>query len=107
MIKQGFLRKKYGPDKVYSVWCLWLAGVSISLISARVALRKGQVRTIVENSDYADRESMSDRARQNYLDELQMIRIENGIKLDDGRLDGFSFKIVSLTRRQKRERPRP
>lgn len=96
MSRARFSRDRYPTEALFVVSVLWLVGFSHRTIAKSCGLRPKQVAGMVRAAGYENRAAMSDEERQQKLDELEKVRV------DDGRLDRIGFKIRPLGGRQGR-----
>lgn len=90
---------------VFTVWVLWLIGMSEPKIAAVTLKRPKQIAGIVGRSPYKNRSAMTDAERQKHLDELASIRIgDDGRPIDGGILDRVPLKIIGLRGKQLKRR---
>lgn len=96
---------RHTDGAVYTIWVLWLIGMSEPKIAAVTLKRPKQVAGIVGRSPYKNRSAMSDAERQKALDELASIRTgDDGKPIDGGVLDRVPMKIIPLRGKQLKRR---
>lgn len=96
---------RHTDGAVYTIWVLWLIGLSETKIAAATLKRPKQIAGIVGRSPYKNRSAMSDAERQKHLDELASIRIgDDGRPIDGGILDRVPLKIIALRGKQRKTR---
>jgi hypothetical protein len=96
---------RHADGTVYTIWVLWLIGMSEPKIAAATLKRSKQIAGIVGRSPYKNRSAMSDLDRQKHLNELAAIRIgDDGKPIDGGILDRVPMKIISLRGKQRKTR---
>lgn len=100
--KRGVARHHDGV--VYTVWVLWLIGMSEPKIGAVTLKRSKQIAGIVGRSPYKNRSAMTDQERQRHLDELISVRFDDGKPIDGGILDRVPMKIIPLRGKQRKTR---
>ena len=92
---------------LYTVWALWLVGVSAPTIGKVVARSRKQVLGIITRSPYPNRSAMTKEERQAALDRLLLIRTGDDRRpLDRGLLDRVPRRVMNLRTGQVR-RPVP
>lgn len=80
----------------YVAYVLWLNGTSLIATAMQLAVLEQrpfsdkQVWSIIKNSPFAQRSKMTTAERQNHLDNLA------GLRMDDGRLKASAFKARDL-----------
>lgn len=86
------------PERVlYTVWSLWVIGLSEATIGRAVARSRKQISGIISRSPYPNRSAMTKQERQDALDRLLRIRIgDDGKPLDSGLLDHIPRKVLDL-----------
>lgn len=94
--------EKHRDATVYTVWVLWLIGMSERGVGMVAGLGKKQVAGIVTRSPYSNRSKMSDAERREKLDELWGIRSEGGEPIDGGILDPLRDSFLPLRGRQRK-----
>lgn len=97
---------KHADGVVYTVWVLWLIGMSLTSIGAATLKRRKQIAGIIARSPYTNRSAMTDEERQQAIDELIAVRhCENdGAAMDGGILDRIPLTIIPLRDRQRKIR---
>lgn len=78
----------------YTACVLWLIGHPHSAIAKVLGLKGSQVAGIVTRNGYAGRSSMTIAERNELLQELKEIRMEEGLLLDGGILDRIPFRVA-------------
>lgn len=97
------VRRRHTDPQRYTILVLWLIGFSERSIADVLMMRPKQISGIVNRSEYRDRSGMTDDERQELLDELFQIRLdENGDPLDGGKLDRIRWVIRPLRATQRR-----
>lgn len=94
------------PERVlYTVWALWVIGLSEAVIGRAVARSRKQISGIISRSPYPNRSAMTDEERQRALELLLKIRIgDDGKPIDSGLLDHIPRKVMDLRKSQKKTR---
>lgn len=96
---------RHADGVVYTVWVLWLIGMSEPKIAAATLKRPKQIAGIVGRSPYKNRSAMTEAERQKHLDELASIRFgEDGKSIDGGILNRVPLKIIPLRGKQLKRR---
>jgi hypothetical protein len=98
---KGHIPRLSDSDR-FVIWTLWVIGFSASSIAAVTGLPRKRVLNACNHSPYAGRSLMSDAQRKEFLQELKEIRCENGVAIDDGRLDKVRWEIMPLIGRKRR-----
>lgn len=89
------------PDR-YVIYVLWIIGYSERTIAHVMGFRTKQVAGIIGKSDFKNRSAMTDQERRMLLLEMAEIRIEDGVKLDGGRLDRIAWELLPIEGKQLR-----
>jgi hypothetical protein len=87
------VRRHHQDPSRYTAYVLWLIGYSYATIGKVLHLKRSQVGGIIDRSEYAGRSSMTIAERNELLQELKEIRMEDGHPLDGGLLDRIPFKV--------------
>ncbi|WP_187967907.1 hypothetical protein [Aquibium microcysteis] len=92
------------PERVlYTVWALWIVGLSEPVIGRAVARSRKQISGIVSRSPYPNRSAMTIEERQRCLDLLLKIRMgDDGKPIDSGLLDHIPRQVMELRKNQKK-----
>lgn len=90
-------RRSHSDRAKYCAYVMWLNGSSLRSIAVQLSVLEQQpfsakqVWSIVKNSPWAKRSGMTQDERQNHLDHLAQLRI------DDGKLKPQAFNAKPLT----------
>ena len=95
-------KRRHDDAQKYTIYVLWLIGLSERSIGITMGLRPKQVAGIIGRSEYKCRSSMTDQERKMLLAELKAIRLEDGTPLDGGKLNKISWEVRPLGESQLR-----
>ncbi|CDN92519.1 hypothetical protein [Agrobacterium tumefaciens] len=90
------IRKWHGEREKYVACVLWLIGYPDSAIGRLLLMKRSQVGGVITRNGYAGRSSMTIAKRNELLQELEEIRMEEGQPLDGGLLDRIPFKVQAM-----------